>query len=224
MITYKMICNDKALAVSLHRELWNWIADNPGQNKRGWPRWDFNGGDVEFCKYLCFCCAYNDSKTERECIYCPVKWPTKSTRAYCNSIYNDDLGLLPRFMHYLFNGNYEKSSQLARAIANLPENNKLGVVPVKIVFYSDAGHGWGQIHVNDIPLCIGEKISSYSYIKGRCVYLEEDCDLPMFLDHLKWSNIPSTILKRATVKHSRIRSYEPYSYYSFCIAKNGIPV
>jgi hypothetical protein len=55
-----------------------------------------------------------------------------------------------------------------------------------INFYSDSGHGWGEIPVSLIEeLRLSDKISNYSYRKMDNAYLEEDCDLPMVLKKLK---------------------------------------
>jgi len=53
-------------------------------------------------------------------------------------------------------------------------------------FHSDPGHGWLAVK-NDLirELGLSGKISSYSYMKGRTSYLEEDCDAPLFLEAFK---------------------------------------
>lgn len=56
---------------------------------------------------------------------------------------------------------------------------------VKIVFFSDPGHGWGRVPRNLIDeLGIADKISEFSYQDKGYVYLEEDCDLPRFISAL----------------------------------------
>ena len=56
---------------------------------------------------------------------------------------------------------------------------------VKIVFFSDPGHGWGRVPRNLIDeLGIADKISEFSYQDQGYVYLEEDCDLPRFISAL----------------------------------------
>lgn len=50
-------------------------------------------------------------------------------------------------------------------------------------FYSDPGHGWMAVKIKElITLGILQKISPYSYIKGKTVYLEEDMDMSTFFD------------------------------------------
>ena len=51
-------------------------------------------------------------------------------------------------------------------------------------FYSDAGHAWlavklAELEALGVPL---SSISNYSYLKGKTVYLEEDCDAPKFIN------------------------------------------
>jgi hypothetical protein len=47
----------------------------------------------------------------------------------------------------------------------------------------DAGHAWLAVKMNElVNLNIAHTISSYSYMKGGTVYLEEDCDAPRFID------------------------------------------
>lgn len=48
----------KAQAVQLHRELWDWLAENPDKMKCDWPRWDKNGGSVMIPVHYCFGCAW----------------------------------------------------------------------------------------------------------------------------------------------------------------------
>ena len=57
---------------------------------------------------------------------------------------------------------------------------------MEIKFYADPAHGWGEVPVSLIKeLGIGDKISHCSYMKGDMAYLEEDCDLSVFLRALE---------------------------------------
>ena len=57
--------------------------------------------------------------------------------------------------------------------------------PIKFKFYADAGHGWLAVKRDLlIKLEILDKITHYSYQRGKTVYLEEDCDMPLFLQKL----------------------------------------
>ena len=52
----------------------------------------------------------------------------------------------------------------------------------KYTFYEDPGHGWLKVPMGElIELGIAGKITSCSYRDDDSAYLEEDCDLTMFL-------------------------------------------
>jgi hypothetical protein len=49
-------------------------------------------------------------------------------------------------------------------------------------FISDPGHGWLEVPVKELTtLGVAHLISSCSYVKGALAYLEEDCDMSVFL-------------------------------------------
>ena len=53
----------------------------------------------------------------------------------------------------------------------------------KFRFHYDAGHGWLEVHINDLldlQMSVGE-FSTYSYRKGDWLYLEEDLDAGTFI-------------------------------------------
>ena len=57
---------------------------------------------------------------------------------------------------------------------------------MKIRFICDASHGWGEVPMSLIDeLGIGGEISNYSFRKGDKAYLEEDCDLYLFLNKME---------------------------------------
>ena len=39
-------------------ELWDWLADNPGNTKNKWPEWEYNGGKYSMVINRCFACEY----------------------------------------------------------------------------------------------------------------------------------------------------------------------
>ena len=50
-------------------------------------------------------------------------------------------------------------------------------------FYSDPGHGWLAVPIEDVnKLGIVNKISRYSYLNDGMAYLEEDCDFEVFFN------------------------------------------
>jgi len=79
-------------------------------------------------------------------------------------------------------------------------------------FYSDASHGWVAVKRHELAdLGILDKISGYSYQKGKMVYLEEDCDASLFINKLKELDITYVFTDKICNKdHSPIRSYESF--------------
>ena len=81
--------------------------------------------------------------------------------------------------------------------------------------YSDPGHGSAKVKRQElIDLGIADKISSYSYQLNDNVYLEEDCDLSIYIDALlNVKGITRDKIKftmHNTNRQSRIRTYENY--------------
>jgi len=67
---------------------------------------------------------------------------------------------------------------------------------MKFHTYSDPGHGWAKVP------------KSY-------VYLEEDCDLPAFIDAMAAANKPVEFINHTSrIKMSKIRSYNSYQNYT----------
>ena len=73
---------------------------------------------------------------------------------------------------------------------------------VQLDFHSDAGHGWLKVTTQQLDeLGIYNQVSRYSYInvaysnddESYDVYLEEDCDAPLFLNALKDQGIEFTL-------------------------------
>ena len=66
-------------------------------------------------------------------------------------------------------------------------------------FFEDPGHGWLEVHEAEIEnLNIKDKITSCSYYdkKEKLVYLEEDCDAPLFIKtYCKEYNMPENNFK-----------------------------
>ncbi|CAH1905028.1 conserved hypothetical protein [Candidatus Nitrotoga sp. HW29] len=74
-------------------------------------------------------------------------------------------------------------------------------------FYADPGHGWLAVKKHYLhSFGIASQITPYSYQRGDTAYLEEDCDLSVFLAALKEADIRT----HHTDCRSRIRSYESY--------------
>lgn len=69
---------------------------------------------------------------------------------------------------------------------------------IKSNFHYDAGHGWLKVTTRQLSkLGIYDQVSHYSYIdvantnrdESHDVYLEEDCDAPLFLEACKSKGI-----------------------------------
>ena len=85
-------------------------------------------------------------------------------------------------------------------------------------FYNDAGHGWLAVPFAYLAYALNEeevaKISSYSYMRGKTAYLEEDCDAGIFMKAWK----AKTTAFHYQEKHcdrSPIRSYDYWSSEAF---------
>lgn len=84
---------------------------------------------------------------------------------------------------------------------------------MEYVFHSDAGHGWLEVDREElVELRIADQISSYSYQRGKKVYLEEDCDASSFINALDAQGIKPTIHYAAQEEESFIRSLPRYRY------------
>jgi len=72
-------------AIRITRKLWRWLAEDCNRQKKQWPGWEDNGGNVKRCKYDCPLCEYVKGqmiiKKEQydneflNCKYCPFQWP-----------------------------------------------------------------------------------------------------------------------------------------------------
>jgi hypothetical protein len=82
---------------------------------------------------------------------------------------------------------------------------------LKIVYYTDPGHGWFAVKTKLVyQLNIEDKISPYSYVRGKTVYLEEDCDAETLFNALKAHSIEYKLEYKHTNNRSRIRSYDRF--------------
>lgn len=80
-----------------------------------------------------------------------------------------------------------------------------------INFYSDAGHGWGSVLLTDLQaLNIADKVSTYSYQRGRRVYLEEDCDLSLFVQAARAAGWTVIFKEHNHPNYSPIRNFDHY--------------
>lgn len=81
-----------------------------------------------------------------------------------------------------------------------------------IICYTDPGHGWFAVKRADCEaLGILEKISPYSYQRGRTVYLEEDCDASLYFAAMKARGTVPQYIEKYTDRRHPIRSYSSFS-------------
>jgi hypothetical protein len=87
--------------------------------------------------------------------------------------------------------------------------------PLQLHVYSDPGHAWLKVRksqANKASVYMGEKISSFSYQRGEFVFLEEDCDLGIYVRYLEAIKRPYKFVEHHTDKSSKIRGYQNYSF------------
>ncbi len=85
------------------------------------------------------------------------------------------------------------------------------------IFFMDPGHGWLRVLRTEIEP-IKDKISSYSYMRGKYVYLEEDIDAPIFLKYKFGKDISyqelkdKKVIKNKYVENTSIRKFRSYCF------------
>ena len=80
----------------------------------------------------------------------------------------------------------------------------------KFTLYHDPGHGWLEVPFKLIKDAgLEADISWYSYKNGSKIYLEEDCDAPLFVAALKDSGISVDIIEQYQ-DPTPIRDYAHY--------------
>ena len=85
-------------------------------------------------------------------------------------------------------------------------------------FIKDYSHAWLSVKAKEIiEVGIEDKISSYSYMKGKSVYLEEDCDANVYIMAQKEHGTEVKIIEGKCTKSSPVRSYKNYrkNYLNF---------
>lgn len=82
---------------------------------------------------------------------------------------------------------------------------------LKLNYFTDPGHGWVSVKLQTlIDLGIYNKISTYSYIRGKSAYLEEDCDLGLLFAACDSRGLKIDLIEKHTNNRSPIRSYDTY--------------
>ena len=84
------------------------------------------------------------------------------------------------------------------------------------VFHSDPGHGWLAVKEKELEaLGLLEKVSGYSYIKGKTVYLEEDCDAALFFNAYEAVFGKKPTYRESYLERTPIRYYAGYPAYRY---------
>ena len=82
-------------------------------------------------------------------------------------------------------------------------------------FFTDPGHGWLRVPLKELTP-IQDKITPYSYMRGKYAYLEEDCDASTFLEYrfgknADWKKLHTDgTLKEKYAENTKIRKFEHY--------------
>ena len=84
---------------------------------------------------------------------------------------------------------------------------------MKLDFYEDPGHGWLAVPLELLDrLGILDRITTYSDMRGRFAYLEEDCDLDRFMTAARAAGLAVEFRQYVSgYRRSRIRGYCHYS-------------
>lgn len=84
---------------------------------------------------------------------------------------------------------------------------------MKVTVYSDPGHAWGKVSLSKLAdLNLIDRISSFSYLRGKFAYLEEDCDLYAFFLSMRERGESVEFVEQVRRSgYSAIRSYDHYS-------------
>jgi|LauGreDrversion4_2_1035121.scaffolds.fasta_scaffold168988_2 hypothetical protein len=79
-------------------------------------------------------------------------------------------------------------------------------------FHSDAGHGWLAVKTRELAdLGIADKITAFSYTKGKSSYLEEDVDMALYINTQRDSGVTVEVRQgKRWDKKSPIRAFPSY--------------
>lgn len=115
----------KEKSIELHRQLWNYIADETLNQKRciskeeafehfGWP--------LRTCA-MCWCCEYSFNITGLSvdcCANCPILWGNENQLSSLRCVQCN--GMFAKWIDAFRSYNHVEASKLAKLIAELPEN------------------------------------------------------------------------------------------------------
>lgn len=115
----------KERAIELHRQLWNYIADESERKGQIITKEEafIHFMWSPFVKAGCWCCEYDLQFGKWDCSHCPIKWPanrcvsSQSPFRHWRMVRNTDAVLIGNHKE-----NLKEAIKYAREIANLPEN------------------------------------------------------------------------------------------------------
>ena len=82
---------------------------------------------------------------------------------------------------------------------------------IKKVIHSDSSHSWLAVKLSELKMLdIETSISSFSRVKGKTAYLEEDCDAGVFIQAMKDKGIDVEVREGPQRERSPIRYFKPY--------------
>jgi hypothetical protein len=78
-------------------------------------------------------------------------------------------------------------------------------------YVQDPGHGWIGADINQLrQYGLTDKVSRYSYQDGDLVWLEEDCDAPLFVAALNRAGVQFRIVETHTRGDAWIRRLQSF--------------
>ena len=84
---------------------------------------------------------------------------------------------------------------------------------MKFDYYADPGHEWLKVpHALLAKIGVADKITHFSYTRGKYAYLEGDCDCVTFNDAMRAVGKTIEVRSHYTDRRSKIRSYDHYHY------------
>lgn len=96
---------------------------------------------------------------------------------------------------------------------NFVDGYKYRMKNKQYVFHTDPGHGWLAVKRSELVfLGVLEKISPYSYMKGKTVYLEEDMDAAIFMQAYEQKFGKELKYKSTYLERTPIRYYSRFSF------------
>jgi hypothetical protein len=99
---------------------------------------------------------------------------------------------------------------MSTILVNVPKGTKGA-----LCCHSDSGHGWLAVKRKELArLGILNKVTSYSYQRGATVYLEEDCDLALYVNTKLAKDGDKPVLYYSAYHdgRSQIRGYQRFEY------------